>query len=99
MMSTSLSLARLPLGGSQGYPGRQNKLYNSIVNVSLVYGIDETTCRGLDMQERGVCSSVCLHSLCFSLSQPIYEYNYIMLIKSSTCTLSIATKVIYIRID
>lgn len=42
------------LGQELSYQGRQNRLYNTMIDVALVYGIDETTCRSLDINDKEV---------------------------------------------
>ncbi len=51
---TTPTVARPLLGHELAYNGQQNRLYNSMIDVALVYGIDEHTGRGLDMQEKEV---------------------------------------------
>ena len=55
-MAVNSPTAARPLLGQEmlAYNGRQNRLFNSMIDVGIVYGIDETTCRGLDMDEKGV---------------------------------------------
>ena len=54
MSINSPTVARPLLGQELSYGGQQKRLYNSMIDVALVYGIDESTYRSLDMQEKGV---------------------------------------------
>lgn len=62
--ATPTASLRLSLGSKDGsYPSSQNRLYNSIVNVVLVYGVDETF-RALDINEEGVSCDVIFRVIC-----------------------------------
>ena len=62
--ATPTASLRLSVGSRDGsYPSCQNRLYNSIVNVVLVYGVDETF-RALDISEEGVSCDVVFNMTC-----------------------------------
>ena len=62
--ATPTGSLRLSLGSKDGSSSScQNRLYNSIVNVVLVYGVDETF-RALDINEEGVSCDVIFSVIC-----------------------------------
>lgn len=62
--ATPTGSLRLSVGSRDGsLPRCQNRLYNSIVSVVLVYGVDETF-RALDINEEGVSCDVVFSVTC-----------------------------------
>ena len=81
-VNSPTSSIRPLLGQERSHRGKHNKLFNSMINIALVYGIDEHTCRGLDMREKGVSTSVhkCIHDIILST---VYAWLWL----SSACSL------------